>query len=152
MAAQNSPVYKYVKKWKLALPLHPEFRTLPMLFYVPSLLPVMATVEKDLYELGEEFFGNPENSRVSSRYLASLFTAGDEGAIISVNKKLLAVRMYRRSQTVGDLDKTECARMLDEAGTNPEEVEEIYQMSSLATFEGTFRDSAFHAGDGDWIC
>ena len=138
MAAQKSPVYKYVKKWKLALPLHPEFRTLPMLFYVPSLLPVMATVEKDLYELGEEFFGNPENSRVSSRYLASLFTAGDEGAIVSVNKKLLAVRMYRRSQTVGDLDKAGCARMLDEAGTNPEEVEEIYQMSSLATFEGRF--------------
>ena len=138
MAAQKSPVYKYVKKWKLALPLHPEFRTLPMLFYVPSLLPVMATVEKDLYELGEEFFGNPENSRVSSRYLASLFTAGDEGAIVSMNKKLLAVRMYRRSQTVGDLDKTECARMLEEAGTNPEEVEEIYQMSSLAAFEGRF--------------
>ena len=29
----------------LALPLHAEFRTLPMLFYVPPLLPVMATVK-----------------------------------------------------------------------------------------------------------
>ncbi|MEZ5068816.1 MAG: hypothetical protein R2847_10175 [Bacteroidia bacterium] len=28
-AAQKSPVYKFVKVWKLALPLHPEFRTLP---------------------------------------------------------------------------------------------------------------------------
>ena len=34
-SAQKSPVYKYVKQWKIALPLHPEFRTLPMLFYVP---------------------------------------------------------------------------------------------------------------------
>jgi nitrate reductase beta subunit len=138
IAAQNSPVYKYVKKWKLALPLHPEFRTLPMLFYVPSLLPVMATEGKDLYELGEEFFSNPESLRISNRYLASLFTSGDEEAIISVNKKLLAVRMYRRSQTVGDVGKEQCVRMLDEAGTNPEEVEEIYQMISLATFEGRF--------------
>jgi nitrate reductase beta subunit len=44
-AAQNSPTYNFVKKWKLALPLHAEFRTLPMLFYVPPLLPVMATVK-----------------------------------------------------------------------------------------------------------
>ena len=29
-AAQDSPVYKIVKDWQLALPLHPEFRTLPM--------------------------------------------------------------------------------------------------------------------------
>ena len=39
-AAQKSPVYQFVNKWKLALPLHPEFRTLPMLFYVPPLGPV----------------------------------------------------------------------------------------------------------------
>ena len=109
-----------------------------MLFYVPSLLPVMATEGKDLYELGEEFVSNPESLRISNRYLASLFTSGDEEAIISVNKKLLAVRMYRRSQTVGDVGKEQCVRMLDEAGTNPEEVEEIYQMISLATFEGRF--------------
>jgi nitrate reductase beta subunit len=38
-AAQNSPVYKFVKEWKIALPLHPEFRTLPNLFYVPPMLP-----------------------------------------------------------------------------------------------------------------
>ena len=28
-AAQNSPTYKFVKEWGMALPLHPEFRTLP---------------------------------------------------------------------------------------------------------------------------
>ncbi len=46
-AAQNSPTYKFVKEWGMALPLHPEFRTLPMLFYVPPLLPVMASVTAD---------------------------------------------------------------------------------------------------------
>ena len=40
------PTYKFVKKWGMALPLHSEFRTLPMLFYVPPLLPVMAVLEQ----------------------------------------------------------------------------------------------------------
>nr|MDA8088417.1 nitrate reductase subunit beta [Nitrospiraceae bacterium] len=56
-AARRSPVYKYVKEWELALPLHPEFRTLPMLFYVPSLLPVAAIVEGGLYNTGSDYFG-----------------------------------------------------------------------------------------------
>ena len=38
-AARRSPVYKFVKEWGIALPLHPEFRTIPNLFYVPPMLP-----------------------------------------------------------------------------------------------------------------
>ncbi|VEB59428.1 respiratory nitrate reductase 2 subunit beta [Salmonella enterica subsp. enterica] len=38
-AAQRSPVYKMAMDWKLALPLHPEYRTLPMVWYVPPLSP-----------------------------------------------------------------------------------------------------------------
>ena len=38
-AAQASPVYKMAVDWKLALPLHPEYRTLPMVWYVPPLSP-----------------------------------------------------------------------------------------------------------------
>ena len=34
-ACRRSPVYKMVKEWEIALPLHPEFRTLPSLFYIP---------------------------------------------------------------------------------------------------------------------
>ncbi len=34
-AAQKSPVYKLAVDWQLALPLHPEYRTLPMVWYVP---------------------------------------------------------------------------------------------------------------------
>jgi len=38
-AARRSPVYRLIKEWRLALPLHPEFRTLPMVWYVPPLSP-----------------------------------------------------------------------------------------------------------------
>lgn len=42
-AAQRSPVYKMAMDWKLALPLHPEYRTLPMVWYVPPLSPIQST-------------------------------------------------------------------------------------------------------------
>ena len=38
--AQKSPVYKLAVKHKIALPLHPEYRTLPMVWYVPPLSPI----------------------------------------------------------------------------------------------------------------
>ncbi len=137
-AAQKSPVYWYVQKWRLALPIHPEFRTLPMLFYVPSLLPVMARVANGLYELKESLFGSPDSARVSTRYLASLFAAGDEEEIALVNRKLLAVRMYRRAETAGDVDKKEAKRMLDEARMTPGEAEAVYRMTSLPSFSRRF--------------
>ena len=45
VAARRSPVYLLAKTWRLALPLHPEFRTLPMVWYIPPLSPVEALAE-----------------------------------------------------------------------------------------------------------
>ncbi len=38
-AARRSPVYKLAKVYKVALPLHPEYRTMPMVWYIPPLSP-----------------------------------------------------------------------------------------------------------------
>jgi len=35
-AAQISPIYKFAKVWKIALPLHLEYRTMAMMFYIPD--------------------------------------------------------------------------------------------------------------------
>ena len=40
-AAKLSPVYKLAVKWKVAFPPHPEFRTLPMVWYIPPLSPIV---------------------------------------------------------------------------------------------------------------
>jgi nitrate reductase beta subunit len=40
-AAKISPIYKMAVEWKIALPPHPEYRTLPMVWYIPPLSPVM---------------------------------------------------------------------------------------------------------------
>ena len=44
VAAQQSPVYRLIADYRVALPLHPEFRTLPMVWYVPPLSPVVDRV------------------------------------------------------------------------------------------------------------
>ena len=44
-ATQQSPIYKMIIDWKIALPLHPEYRTMPMVWYIPPLSPIMNMVE-----------------------------------------------------------------------------------------------------------
>ena len=83
-AAQRSPVYKFVKEWGMALPLHPEYRTVAMMFYVPPLSPVMSTIENNLVKLDLpeerrdfELLDELEKARLPLEYLANLFTVGD---------------------------------------------------------------------------
>ncbi|MFQ5747337.1 MAG: nitrate reductase subunit beta [Gemmatimonadota bacterium] len=144
-SARKSPVYKYVKVWKLALPLHPEARTLPMLFYVPPLLPVMASVTNGNYDIdGRDYFGSLEQARVPLRYLARLFAAGNEEILRTVIEKLIAVRLCRRQDTVGDGSAGDAAGALAAAGLTAEEADAIYRLTSLPTFEERFEVPPYH--------
>ncbi len=141
--AQKSPIYKFVKEWKLALPLHPEYRTIPMLFYVPPLLPVSGSVDTGKYKSAADFFSSVENARVPIRYMSNLFSAGNEKIVSDVFKKLMAVRMHKRSETVmsnevRDIAAEEVAKALAEAGISTEQAEAIYQLTSLPTYEERF--------------
>ena len=78
-AAQRSPVYALINNYEVALPLHPEYRTMPMVWYIPPLSPVVDVVSRDGYD-GEDagnLFGAVDALRIPISYLASLFTAGD---------------------------------------------------------------------------
>jgi nitrate reductase beta subunit len=138
-AAQKSPIYKYVMKWKLALPLHVEYRTMPMLFYVPPLLPVMGKLDNGHYSnVIDGFFTSLENSRLPIKYLARLFSAGNTDLIDAVMKKLMAVRYYKRSLDMGDVDVVSINRMMREANLTPKEAEEIYALTALPTVDDRF--------------
>lgn len=63
---KTSPVYKLVKKYRVALPLLPQYGTKPKVFYVP---PVMGPAKID-----DE--GNPGTERVDYRYMEGLFGDG----------------------------------------------------------------------------
>jgi len=162
-AAQASPIYKFVKEWGIALPLHAEFRTLPNLFYVPPMLPVMATISENtkdnstvnakgktwddtwLYDTSiDEIFGNIDNMRMPLKYMASLFGAGDEDIMAEKLKKLMAIRIYRRHVTVGDISKEKSDAALAEIGFDDAMAEAIYQMTSLAKFDDRFVIPAAH--------
>ena len=147
-AAQNSPVYKFVKKWGTALPLHPEFRTIPMLYYVPPMLPVLGRMKDGVYDsAGVEGLGQMLNSleqaRIPVRYMASLFTGGNEEIIKEVYRKNIAVRLYKRSQRVKDISAAEAAEAMRIGKTTPEECEAIFNLTSLPTMEERFVIPAF---------
>ena len=138
-SAQQSPVYKFVKVWKIALPPHLEYRTLPMLFYVPPMSPVMARKEGDTIEhVSDSFFHDIDESRVPVAYLASLLGAGNEGKVRYALRKQKAVRLWRRAVTVGDVPVGKVEAVLREADCTPEEAEAIYELTSLCTFEDRF--------------
>jgi nitrate reductase / nitrite oxidoreductase, beta subunit len=128
-AARRSPVYRFVKEWGIALPLHPEYRTLPMLFYVPPLLPAMAG---DAATGSSSFFTSLEKARLPLKYLASLFTAGNEELVKATYRKLMAVRLHRRSTQVGDLPAAAVATAMAEAALSAADADAIYRLTSLA--------------------
>ena len=148
-AAQNSPVYKFVKVWRLALPLHPEFRTLPMLFYVPPMLPVLAKVENGRYDVDGAnggpateapipSFSNVGQSRAPLRYMASLFAAGNEELVAEVYRKMFAVRVHMRAKQVGNIPADQVEAALEAGGTSADEAEAIFQLTSKPTFQERF--------------
>ncbi len=164
-AAQFSPTYKFIKTWGLALPLHPEFRTLPMLFYVPPMLPVMASVKdvdntaqsEKMHEIAkywpdnwlydtstEELWGTIDEARMPMKYLASLFSNGDEEKVKDRLKKLMAVRIHRRRVTVGDVSDEKAEATLADVGLTAELADDIYYLTSLAKFDDRFVVPAAH--------
>lgn len=126
-AAQASPVYKLMKEWKIAFPLHPEYRTLPMVWYVPPLSPL------GNQDVSEDFFTKLDDMRIPVRYLARLLTAGDEGLIREALLKLMTLRHYMRQKTVeGDESFTEAF------GLTRAQYDEMYRYLAIAAYEDRF--------------
>ncbi|MDP6763627.1 MAG: nitrate reductase subunit beta [Planctomycetota bacterium] len=138
-SARKSPAYRFAKEWKLGLPLHVEYRTFPMLFYVPPLLPVMSISEGDLVRSDvDELFAEIEKARAPIGYLGKLFAGGNEGKVRYALRKQLAVRVWRRHVTVGDVGLEAATQALIEADCSPEEADEIYKLTALSTWEDRF--------------
>lgn len=83
-AAQRSPVYKMAMDWKLALPLHPEYRTLPMVWYVPPLSPIQSYADAGGLPKSEGVLPAIESLRIPVQYLANMlcrrYRSGTAGA------------------------------------------------------------------------
>lgn len=138
-AARKSPVWKFVKDWGLALPLHPEFRTVPSLFYALPLLPAMASMKNGIYDTTSNgLWEDMENPRLPLKYLANLFSAGDTKIIKDILKKMMAVRLHRRSVTTGDISREEADAQLNASDLSTETADAIFSLTSLAHFKDRF--------------
>jgi nitrate reductase beta subunit len=142
-AARRSPIYDLAIRWGVALPLHPEFRTLPMVWYVPPLSPVVATLETDGYEANpDDVFGAIDNLRIPLEYLANLLTAGDVEVVRGVLHRLAAMRAYmRKREVLGVVDDA----LPGQVGLTAVELERMYRLLAIADYEDRYVIPQAHA-------
>ena len=132
--ARNSPVYKMAVQWKVALPLHPEYRTMPMVWYVPPLSPIQSAANSGDIGINGEL-PDVASLRIPLKYLANLLTAGDEAPVKRALERMLAMRAFMRARHV---DQRVNTAVLDQVGLDIAEVEEMYQVLAIANYEDRF--------------
>ena len=133
-AARSSPVYRMAIDWKIAFPLHPEYRTLPMVWYVPPLSPIQNAAERGYVGFDGEI-PDVASLRVPVKYLANLLTAGKEEPVIEAIRRMFAMRIFMRGRHVegrANLD------VLRQVGLSEAEVERMYKVLAIADYEDRF--------------
>jgi len=146
-AARRSPVYALIKQYRIALPLHPEYRTMPMVWYVPPLSPVVDAITREAHD-GEDvdnLFGAISALRIPIEYLAGLFTAGDTAPVDRVLHTLAAMRSYMRDLNLGhDADPAIPASV----GMTEETMYEMYRLLAIAKYEARYVIPTAYAAQG----
>lgn len=145
-AAQASPIWQLVSRHKVALPLHPEYRTLPMVWYIPPLSPVLdATTSRGADDAdADDIFHTITALRIPMEYLASLFTAGDVDVVAGVLQKLAAVRAHMRRRSI---DGSADSRALAGAGMSERDAEDLYRLLAIAKMSDRYVVPKAHKED-----
>jgi nitrate reductase beta subunit len=135
-AAERSPIWKLAMDWRIALPLHPEYRTMPMVWYIPPLSPVMSLVEGPGSEADpDDVFPAIDELRIPVSYLANMLSAGDEEVVRGVLKRLAAMRSQMRRANLGqEPDPGNAERV----GMSVAEIEEMYRLTAIAKYDDRY--------------
>jgi nitrate reductase beta subunit len=144
VAAQRSPVYRLIHDYEVALPLHPEYRTMPMVWYIPPLSPVVDIVRDTGHDAEDDgnLFAAIEALRIPVEYLAELFTAGDVAPVEAVLRRLAAMRSYLRDINLGrDPDD----RIPAQVGMTGEAIYDMYRLLAIAKYEERYVIPSAHA-------
>ncbi len=134
-AAQHSPVYKMAKDWKIAFPLHPEYRTLPMVWYVPPLSPISAHANSGNIESSTNGLPDVSSLRIPVRYLANLLTAGNEPPIVSALERMMAMRAWFRGMQLGNEPDP---ALLSSVGLDADTAEDMHRYLAIANYEDRY--------------
>lgn len=133
-AARRSPVHALITRYRVALPLHPEYRTMPMVWYVPPLSPVVDALTGTGHD-GEDpaaLFGAIDTLRIPLGYLAELFTAGDPGPVEAALCRLAAMRSHMRRVNLGE---EQDPRIAEAVGLDEPGILELYRLLALAKYD-----------------
>ncbi|GAA4095904.1 nitrate reductase subunit beta [Actinomadura miaoliensis] len=133
-AARRSPVHALISRYRVALPLHPEYRTMPMVWYVPPLSPIVDALADTGHD-GEDagnLFGAIEALRIPVSYLAELFTAGDPEPVEAALRRLAAMRSHMRRVNLGEPRDPGIA---ESVGMDVRGMEEMYRLLALAKYD-----------------
>ena len=133
-AARRSPVYALAKTYKVALPLHPEYRTMPMVWYIPPLSPIVDLLRDQGHnaESPDVLFGAIRALRIPLEYLAELFTAGDVGEIERVLTVLASMRAHMRNIT---LEQPQDDSIAASVGMTDMSMREMYRLMAIAKYD-----------------
>jgi len=133
-AARRSPVYALAKTYKVALPLHPEYRTMPMVWYIPPLSPIVDLLRDQGHnaESPDVLFGAIRALRIPLEYLAELFTAGDVGEIERVLTVLASMRAHMRNIT---LEQPQDDSIAASVGMTDLSMREMYRLMAIAKYD-----------------
>ncbi|MFD4604033.1 nitrate reductase subunit beta [Streptomyces sp. NPDC058464] len=145
-AARRSPVHALISTYRVALPLHPEYRTLPMVWYIPPLSPVVDALSETGHdgEDADNLFAAIDTLRIPLAYLAELFTAGDTAPVRACLEKLAAMRSHMRALDLGEQPAPAIAAA---AGMRPEEIEAMYRLLAVAEYEDRYVIPTAAVGD-----
>ncbi|WP_030518836.1 nitrate reductase subunit beta [Nocardia sp. NRRL WC-3656] len=145
-AARRSPVYALAVRHRVALPLHPEYRTLPMVWYIPPLSPVADVVHAAGYDAHnpDRVFATIDALRIPIDYLANLFTAGKAGPVRTALRKLTAIRALMRAAQLGLPPEDNLASSVD---AQEADLEDLYRLLAIAKYDDRYVIPEAHAED-----
>ncbi|HEX2417282.1 MAG TPA: nitrate reductase subunit beta, partial [Micromonosporaceae bacterium] len=143
-AARRSPIWDLIMRYRVALPLHPEYRTMPMVWYIPPLSPVVDAL-RDTGHDGEDLdnlFGAVDALRIPVDYLAWLFTAGDPVPVTAALRRLAAMRSYIRRINLGEAADESIAEAV---GMDGEQIGDMYRLLAIAKYHERYVIPEAHA-------
>ncbi len=135
-------MYKLAKEWKVAL--HHQYRTMPMVWYVP-LSPIVDLLKEQGHVTPRTatLFGAIEALRIPVEYLAELFTAGDTEVVTNVRVAwLLCVRTC--DINLGGESNEEIAQAV---GMTGQQIYEMYRLMAIAKYNERYVIPKAHMED-----
>jgi ethylbenzene hydroxylase subunit beta/complex iron-sulfur molybdoenzyme family reductase subunit beta len=86
---KTGPIHKLVNEWEVALPLHPEYGTMPNMFYIPPLAP---------YRLNDDGSIDESTPRIPTEYLERLFGSRVKKALDTLSAEMDKTRRKEQSE------------------------------------------------------